>query len=1101
MPVANTSNISTIQILRSYSNTTPTTLDDGQLAYSFVSNTLFIGSNTGVRIIGDPSTAVKAQAAYDQANVTIGVDATQNTRLTVIENTNSSQNVRLDYSNTAITIIQGVDVGQNARMTISDGVNSSQNSRLDYSNTAITIIQGVDSGQNARMTIIEGTDTSQNARMVIIEGTDTSQNARMTVSDGVNASQNVRLDYSNTAITIIQGVDVGQNARMVIIEGTDTSQNARMVIIEGVDSGQNSRMTISDGVNSSQNVRLDYSNTAITIIQGVDVTQNANISYAWAQANLANSIANTALQNTTSIFTAGNLTVANNLIVANSITTSGSGGNISGVNIVYANTFNAAVSYIFADGTIQTTAGSSVANTIYLQGALNAANANIAIIQGTDIGQNARMTIIEGTDVGQNSRMTIIEGVDSGQNSRMTISDGVNSSQNVRLDYSNTAITIIQGTDVSQNARMTIIEGTNTSQNARMAIIESVDASQNVRLDYSNSLITIIQGTDSSQNARMTIIEGVDVGQNTSIASTDGKMQSAYNQANTGTVLAQASYNFANNISSSLSGNSIVLGSNTTGLLVSNAVTLTTGTYITNGLAQINQVLGKLVPASPPNFPGAYRAITINSLVGPYRMTNFTQQDNSANSRTVAGGTSTTVLRSSSYTTSTIINVGPGDSGTVTAYKNNVSSGARTMVAGNGNAGTYNDLVILNNVDYGTITGAAQGFWSSMNVRASGAVANGWNEVYIGHSGTGDRTNVAFWYYDNSAPGTPTFASASIVPLSTSLTYSSTVPHYNSSTTFRLGVDVSKLSGDMYPASDTFFTGTAGGAFGTPTSNTYTAVGITTPLIRNLYVSSGSVTVNTTSTIIAGFGSSSTGPSVTVDNSYTTGSQAFTTALGSTVLYKTGTASAMEETSVTFGTTVGTGSGLAARIINPGTTDTPTYTASASLFDSQTGTLTANDATIVAATLKHDTTNYSTGYLPAGPNLSTGRTGSQYFTFRFVRTSVSKFDIKYTGTIAGLWVALPGSVIDTTSSINGWMDMSTAYAGSGHPGVNVGGNGSNGCALGGNAVLNSLVTNGSYTCTFGDVSSSSTATNEIYVRIKLTSSQTVSALTLQTASH
>jgi hypothetical protein len=363
------------------------------------------------------------------------------------------------------------------------------------------------------------------------------------------------------------------------------------------------------------------------------------------------------------------------------------------------------------------------------------------------------------------------------------------------------------------------------------------------------------------------------------------------------------------------------------------------------------------------------------------------------------------------------------------------------------------------------------------------------------------KTANATWYYDNSTPGTPTFASPSIVPSAPSLTYSSTIPHYNSSSTFRLGVDVSKLSGDMYPASDTFFTGTAGGAFGAPTSNTYTAVGIATPVARNLYVTSGSATVNSTSTIIAGFGSSATGPSVTVDNSYSTASQVFTTALANTVLYKTGTASLMEETSITFGSTVGTGSGLAARIINPGTTDTPTYTASAALFNSQSSTLTANDATIVAATLKHDQTNYSSAYLPAGPNLSTGRTGAQYFTFKFVRTSVSKFDIKYTGTIAGLWVALPGSVMDTTSSINGWMDMSTPYAGSGHPGVNTGGNGSNGCALGGNAVLNTLVTATGYTCTFGDVSSSSTATNEIYVRIKLTSGQSVSALSLTTASH
>ena len=36
-----------IQILRSYSNTSPTALSDGELAYSFVSNTLFIGERTG----------------------------------------------------------------------------------------------------------------------------------------------------------------------------------------------------------------------------------------------------------------------------------------------------------------------------------------------------------------------------------------------------------------------------------------------------------------------------------------------------------------------------------------------------------------------------------------------------------------------------------------------------------------------------------------------------------------------------------------------------------------------------------------------------------------------------------------------------------------------------------------------------------------------------------------------------------------------------------------------------------------------------------------------------------------------------------------------
>jgi hypothetical protein len=118
---------------------------------------------------------------------------------------------------------------------------------------------------------------------------------------------------------------------------------------------------------------------------------------------------------------------------------------------------------------------------------------------------------------------------------------------------------------------------------------------------------------------------------------------------------------------------------------------------------------------------------------------------------------------------------------------------------------------------------------------------------------------------------------------------------------------------------------------------------------------------------------------------------------------------------------------------------------------------------------------------------------------KFVRSVVSKFDIVYSGTIAGMWVSLPGSTIDSASSLNGWLDMSTAYAGSGVPGLS--GNGSNGCALSGTATLNSIVSAKAVTATFGTVSSSSTATNEIYVRIKLTSGQTVTALSLATASH
>jgi len=573
----------------------------------------------------------------------------------------------------------------------------------------------------------------------------------------------------------------------------------------------------------------------------------------------------------------------------------------------------------------------------------------------------------------------------------------------------------------------------------------------------------------------------------------------AFDTANSGSVyansafdVANTAYDLASGVSATITGATADLGSNTVGQLVSNAVTLTTTTKITDGIALLNNVLGKLVPASPPAFPTG-TSLSINSL-STYRMTNFIQTDRTSSARNVSGGaTVSTVLRTASYSTNLFSNFGPGDSGTLRLYKNSTISGSVSFTTSSAN-GSYSDLVISQSKDYSTVSGGAAGFWRIFTVQGSGSVSSGWNEVYLTHSGAG-TTSTASWYYDASSPGTPTFTSASIVPLSPSLTYSSTVPHYNSSSTFRLGVNVSKLSGDMFPTSNTFFTGTAGGAFAAPSSNTYPTVGITFPLVQNLYVSSGSVTVNTTSTIISGFGSSSTGPSVTVDNSYATGTQAFTSALANTVLYKTGTGNSMEESAVTFGSTVGTGSGTASRIINPGSTDNPVQFPNATLFDSQNGTLQVYDATMVAAILKHDQTNYSTGYLPAGPDLSSGRSSAQYFTFRFIRTSVSKFDIQFTGTIAGLWVAVPGSAIDTSAgATNGWVSMATAYSGAGVP--------SSGCALGGVVTLNSAVTNHRKTCTFGTVSSSDPGlTNEIYVRIKLTSGQTVTALSLQTASN
>ena len=549
----------------------------------------------------------------------------------------------------------------------------------------------------------------------------------------------------------------------------------------------------------------------------------------------------------------------------------------------------------------------------------------------------------------------------------------------------------------------------------------------------------------------------------------------------------------------------IALGTPTQGNLTSNALTLTTASSVSNSIAQLNQVLGKLVPSSPPAFP-ASQTLSVQSL-STYRMTDFTQTDNTGTGgKSVAGGTSVTkVRRSSTYTTNAITNAGPGDSGLITLLLNGVSSGSRALTTSLDGNGTYSNLIITNNVDYNAVdSNVAAGFWSVFTADSAGSsIPAGWNEVQITDSVAGN-TGTPDWYYDSSSPGTPQFSAVTFTADATpTLLYSSTVPHYTNATVWEVDFNVNRLSGDMYPTSDTFATGSSGGAFSSPASRSYTQASITTPLLQNLYVASGNASVSTTASVISGFGSSAGSPSVLVTNSYASGVQ--TLSPGATVLYKTGTsssASRIEEANVYIGSSIGTGSGLASRIANPGSTDTPSFSASATLFDSQNGPLQTYDATVVADSLAHSTTDYSTGFLPAGPDL-TGQGASQYFTFRFIRTSVSKFDVKFTGTIAGMWIGLPGSTIDSSSSLNGWVNMSTAYAGSGAPGANTGagGNGSDGCSLGGTVTTGSSVSNESTTATFGTVSSSSTATNEIYVRIKLTSGQSVSALSLESASN
>ena len=187
--------------------------------------------------------------------------------------------------------------------------------------------------------------------------------------------------------------------------------------------------------------------------------------------------------------------------------------------------------------------------------------------------------------------------------------------------------------------------------------------------------------------------------------------------------------------------------------------------------------------------------------------------------------------------------------------------------------------------------------------------------------------------------------------------------------------------------------------------------------------------------------------------------------------------------------------------------DTPAFNSATNYYTSNawTGAVTvAGTAEAICrfGTIGHNVINYSSGYLPAGPDCNSGRSGAQYYTFAFRRTPALQFSVTMSGKVSGMWLALPGSAIDSASGLSGWLNCSVQYGGSGVPGSDTGngGNGSDGCAkTGGDRVIdNTTYSSEQFTFNLGTVSTSSATGNVVLIRIKLESGDSITALSVGT---
>ena len=117
-----------------------------------------------------------------------------------------------------------------------------------------------------------------------------------------------------------------------------------------------------------------------------------------------------------------------------------------------------------------------------------------------------------------------------------------------------------------------------------------LDVSGNVKL----SNIIIQHSTFSSNTGVMYF------GSNANVSISGGSTNYVLSTDGSGNLKWASPADLSVSISTAILGNVIQMGSNSSGYLVSNAVALTTTTTVTDGIAQLNQVLGKLVPPAPP---------------------------------------------------------------------------------------------------------------------------------------------------------------------------------------------------------------------------------------------------------------------------------------------------------------------------------------------------------------------------------------------------------------------------------------------------------------------------------------------------------------------
>ena len=508
----------------------------------------------------------------------------------------------------------------------------------------------------------------------------------------------------------------------------------------------------------------------------------------------------------------------------------------------------------------------------------------------------------------------------------------------------------------------------------------------------------------------------------------------------------------------------------------------------TSDISAIETILYKLVPEPPTTMAGL--ALTVNTNAGTRRLcSGFT--DRTGGTSGLSAGSQVKRNTDGSITTNKIHDIGPGDSGEIEIQMSQNSYNVTTNMAPGTQVVDFMGLKITDNKDASESTrdaGIPAGFYQVYDIQLVNAAlqneTNGLHFVQFTHAG--NSTQKAYWYEDESNPGAPTLIASSVyLPDSPSYNYSSGIPHYSNHTDndFTYSLIARNLSGEMY-IQNQLATSSQTAGFTHQGNKNYTDFGDGThPPIVNFGVGVNKIAAVTQyprdlHTQV----SNNQFSNWTITTPYGSVSDRPSTNMTFNIMGNTARTNVVDEDNISV-SNLGSGAGNAYRVGDL-TGDNP---ASNQQTWVPLNTPDAHEAIVVGGVLKHDRTDYSSGYRPEGPDLSSRNVDPQYAEFEIKRSGVSQFTISYTGSCSGCWVTMPNNTAWNTSlsGTNGWADMFQAYKGSGVPT-----SAEPGCSSGGVMDNNG----GSFTCVFGTESSSNDTENSILVRWKLAEGQSITSM-------